>query len=60
MGPRTRNAIAAFQSLAMDVQPAGSVALGDATLAELESRIPPGVIPEKVHGLLVNTEPIDV
>jgi putative chitinase len=59
-GSMTRNAIAMFQSLAMGVMPTGIVAPFDATLAELGRHIPAGVTPEKVHGALVNAEPIDV
>ncbi len=59
-GSNTRNAIAAFQALVMNVPATGAVAPGDGTVAALLDRIPAGIIPEKIHGSLVNAELIDI
>ena len=59
-GAATRNAIATFQSCVVNVPPTGSVAPGDTTIGALVQAMPLGVVPEKVHGALLNAEVVDI
>jgi len=60
-GTQTRNALMDFQRVVMKMTtPTGVVAPADATEAALAAAIPAGVLPEKVHGAVVNAEPTDV
>ena len=57
MGQKTLDALAAFQRSVLGFpQPEEQVKPGSATLAALAAGMPPGLLPEKVQGIMVNAD----